>query len=269
MKRLVRVTIRCHPTDEALFEWMYKNVQKYLKTNYEYIAGGVEEDNTPSRHAHIVYQCETKSKDVVKFKQQQLNKIISFFNKNAIEHETNTEFKYALDITVHKNDKVKNEDYFICYNFKTQLIRSIITGWSEQQCTEYGKYYLRTTTYTKDVEKDDRIKWVKYREAPRYIMDDIEQNCSGQFDSNYEVRLLDKGVWFDMTKWQTQKLYKQLHRHYIKNDNTAMKLKIDQYDDASTHHDYYVLVKKLWEMTSKDDVVVSRKMLKEFGITFY
>ena len=80
MKRLVRVTIRCHPTDEALFEWMYKNVQKYLKTNYEYIAGGVEEDNTPSRHAHIVYQCETKSKDVVKFKQQQLNKIVFIFH---------------------------------------------------------------------------------------------------------------------------------------------------------------------------------------------
>lgn len=213
------ITFRAHVSEPQLFE-DYLNLFLPILTTFNHYAYSIEEDNTPNRHIHAIFNLTSAMKDKSKIDQKFTNKYVKEFKKSLGIKQTDWTHAYDSKLVENtKEDFLKILGYCIKDdNVTRRRVKNIPTNF----LTQGIKFHVSTARIESCRHKND-WKAIKPQNIHVFLEDFCEKNNIDVNDTGLiPMMVKSKHTFNQITSKQLKLSIAELK--YQKNDNEEENL---------------------------------------------
>jgi len=225
------ITFRAHVSEPQVFEDFINTFLPYISLKFSFYIYSIEDDDTSSRHIHLLLQHDQKDKQ--KLKQKIEAKYFKDFSKSIKDKQTNLScaLKYGkgpdgedFGFTMKIEDKMK----CIGYIFKDITRRNKTSGLSQSLITQCCDFYFSNRRIKNTTDND----WKQLTTKNIHVK--IEEYCktTGQDVMSPLLQfnmVKDKHTFIQLTTKQRKMAFAELRYHQ---GNNTSKIRMDLTDDT-------------------------------------
>lgn len=233
------ITFRAHVSEPQVFEDFISIFLPYVSLKFSFYIYSIEDDDTSSRHIHLLLQHDQKDKQ--KLKQKIEAKYFKDFSKSIQDKQTDLKcaIKYGkgpsgedFGFTMKIEDKMK----CIGYIFKDITRRNKTSGLSQSLITECCDFYFANRRIKNTTDND----WKQLTTKNIHVK--IEEYCktTGQDVMSPLLQfnmVKDKHTFINLTTKQRKMAFAEL-RYYQGNNNSNIRQDLTDDSEELSPHEY-------------------------------